>query len=88
VDGALRVKAGGAPVTTTLEKMSKSKKNGIGIDEAVARTSGDAVRLAVLFIGPPHADKEWTPTSLEGPWRFLLRPGASSSATRTAPACP
>ncbi len=68
-----RAAADGGPLSVSLERMSKSKKNGIGIDEAVARTSGDAVRLAVLFIGPPHADKEWTPTSLEGPWRFLLR---------------
>ncbi len=68
-----RVRADGRPLTVTLERMSKSKKNGIGIDEAVAKTSGDAVRLAVLFLGPPEANKEWTPTSLEGPWRFLLR---------------
>ncbi len=53
--------------------MSKSKKNGLGIDEAVAMTSGDAVRLAVLFLGPPEANKEWTSSGLEGPWRFLLR---------------
>ena len=68
-----RLRADGRPLTVSLERMSKSKKNGIGIDEAVARTSGDAVRLAVLFIGPPDADKEWTDSSLEGPWRFLLR---------------
>lgn len=68
-----KVRADGRPLTVTLERMSKSKRNGTGIDEAVARTSGDAVRLAVLFIGPPDADKEWTETSLEGPWRFLLR---------------
>ncbi|MBL9086107.1 MAG: leucine--tRNA ligase [Planctomycetia bacterium] len=72
-DGATRVKATGAPVTTTLEKMSKSKKNGVGIDEAVARYSGDAVRLAGLFLGPPDAEKEWTPNAIEGPWRFLLK---------------
>ena len=70
---APRRREGGEPLATSLERMSKSKKNGIGIDEAVARTSGDAVRLAVLFMGPPDADKEWTPASLEGPWRFLLR---------------
>ena len=68
-----KARADGRELTVTLERMSKSKKNGIGIDEAVARTSGDAVRLAVLFLGPPEANKEWTPTSLEGPWRFLLR---------------
>ena len=73
VDGATRVKGTGAPVTTTLEKMSKSKKNGVGIDEAVARYSGDAVRLAGLFLGPPDAEKEWTPNAIEGPWRFLLK---------------
>ena len=37
------------------------------------RAAQYCVRLAVLFLGPPEADKEWTPTSLEGPWRFLLR---------------
>ncbi len=61
-----RAKADGRALSVSLERMSKSKKNGIGIDEAVARTSGDAVRLAGLFIGPPHAEKEWTPTRSRG----------------------
>jgi len=73
VGGAARVKASGVPVAVTLEKMSKSKRNGVGIDEAVARYSGDAVRLAGLFLGPPAAEKEWTPNAIEGPWRFLLK---------------
>jgi len=83
---APRAKDDGRPLTVTLERMSKSKKNGIGIDEAVERTSGDAVRLAVLFLGPPEADKEWTPTSLEGPWRFLLRAWRAIVGDESAPA--
>src|SRR5207247_10156524 len=74
------------PLSVTLERMSKSKKNGTGIDDAVARTSGDALRLAVLFIGPPDQDKEWTPTSLEGPWRFLLRAWRTVVGTDERPA--
>jgi leucyl-tRNA synthetase len=72
-DGVLHVRGTDLPVAVTVERMSKSKRNGIGIDEAVASYSGDAVRLAVLFLGPPEADKEWTPSAMEGPWRFLLR---------------
>src|SRR5262245_5554731 len=53
-----RLRADGRALTVTLERMSKSKKNGTGIDAAVERTSGDALRLAVLFIGPPEQDKE------------------------------
>jgi leucyl-tRNA synthetase len=72
--GAHYAKGSGAPVTVAIERMGKSKKNGVNPDDVVASYGADALRLAALFMGPPAADKEWTgPGVLEGPWRFVLR---------------
>ncbi len=65
--------ATGEPVTVVLEKMSKSKKNGGDLDEQVARYGADTLRVAVLFMGPPDAEKQWEDSMAEGPWRFLCR---------------
>jgi leucyl-tRNA synthetase len=55
------------------EKKSKSKKNGGDLDEQVGRYGADALRVAVLFMGPPDAAKQWEDSMAEGPWRFLSR---------------
>ncbi len=56
-----------------LDKMSKSKVNDADLDHLVDRYGADAVRLAVLFGGPPTQDFEWTDGAIEGPWRFTQR---------------
>ena len=68
-----RVRATGKPVEVLLEKMGKSKKNGGDLDEQVARYGADTLRIAVLFIGPPEASKQWEDAMAEGPRRFLAR---------------
>jgi leucyl-tRNA synthetase len=54
-------------------KMSKSKGNVEGPDELVAEHGADAVRLYVLFMGPPDQAMEWRDSGVEGTSRFLRR---------------
>ena len=54
-------------------KMSKSKGNVVPPDEMVARHGADALRLYILFMGPPEDDKEWQDAGIEGTARFLAR---------------
>ncbi len=59
--------------TGLIEKMSKSKGNIVNPDDIIEKYGSDALRLYVLFIGPPEHDCEWHDTGLEGTKRFLVR---------------
>jgi len=65
-------KAGGR-VVAEMAVMSKSKQNGVSIEECTGRFGADAGRLYTLFIGPPERDKEWRDDGLIGMHRFLQR---------------
>jgi leucyl-tRNA synthetase len=54
-------------------KMSKSKGNIVAPDEHIRRYGADALRLYVLFMGPPEDDAEWTDGGIAGCYRFLQR---------------
>lgn len=56
-----------------VEKMSKSKGNVVNPDEMVQEYGSDALRMYMLFMGPPELDCEWQDTGLEGVKRFLNR---------------
>lgn len=56
-----------------VEKMSKSKGNVVNPDDIVNEYGSDALRLYILFMGPPELDCEWQDTGLEGCRRFLNR---------------
>ncbi|HYZ40290.1 MAG TPA: leucine--tRNA ligase, partial [Stellaceae bacterium] len=72
-DGRL-VDAAGRPVTTGRhEKMSKSKKNVVGLDTIVDTYGADTARLYLLSDSPPERDLEWTATGIEGIWRYVNR---------------
>ncbi len=68
------VDAAGRPVTAGRhEKMSKSKKNIVGLDAIVETYGADTARLYVLSDSPPERDLEWTETGIEGIWRYVNR---------------
>ena len=56
-----------------VEKMSKSKKNAVDPIEMIDIHGADALRLFVLFAGPPEKDKEWSDAGFEGAARYLQR---------------
>ncbi len=55
------------------EKMSKSKKNAVDPNEMIERNGSDALRLFILFAGPPEKDKEWSDEGFDGAERYLSR---------------
>ncbi|HXG64378.1 MAG TPA: leucine--tRNA ligase, partial [Blastocatellia bacterium] len=56
-----------------VEKMSKTKKNAVDPIEMIEIHGADALRLFVLFAGPPEKDKEWSDEGFEGAARYLQR---------------
>ena len=73
-DGALSRQADGEPVERgRLEKMSKSKKNVVGLERIVEAYGADTARLMLLSDSPPERDLEWTEAGIEGAWRYVNR---------------
>ncbi len=56
-----------------VEKMSKSRKNAVDPIEMIKIHGADALRVFVLFAGPPEKDKEWSDAGFEGAARYLQR---------------
>lgn len=61
------------PLAITVEKMSKSKYNGIDPMHLIARYGADTARLYVLFAAPPEKNLEWNSDGVEGLSRFVNR---------------
>jgi leucyl-tRNA synthetase len=55
------------------EKMSKSRGNVFGIDEAVEKYGVDAMRLFLLKAAPPEDTLDWTDEGIVGRVRFVQR---------------
>ncbi|HYW55003.1 MAG TPA: leucine--tRNA ligase, partial [Dongiaceae bacterium] len=55
------------------EKMSKSRGNVVGIDEAVEKYGVDAMRLFLLKAAPPEDTLDWTDEGIIGRVRFVQR---------------
>ena len=72
-DGNLFTKSGGVPVTTQIEKMSKSKLNVVNPDDVIDQFGADAIRLYEMFMGPLEMAKPWQTQGIEGIRRFLNR---------------
>jgi leucyl-tRNA synthetase len=69
-----RLSADGQPVHIGgIEKMSKSKNNGVDPQAMVDRFGADTVRLFSMFAAPPEQSLEWNEAGVEGMARFLRR---------------
>jgi leucyl-tRNA synthetase len=55
------------------KKMSKSLGNGVSLGEQLRAYGVDAVRLTLVFAGPPEDDIDWADMSPAGSLRFLQR---------------
>jgi leucyl-tRNA synthetase len=70
----LRGDASGAPVIIGgVEKMSKSKNNGVDPQALIDQYGADTARLFVMFAAPPEQQLEWSSAGVEGASRFLRR---------------
>jgi leucyl-tRNA synthetase len=69
-----QVDATGRPVVVgRLEKMSKSKKNVVGLEHIVENYGADTARLYLMSDSPPERDLEWTDAGIDGVWRYVNR---------------
>ncbi len=75
------VKGTATRVAQALEKMSKSKNNGVAPDDLVGSYGADTVRLHLMFMGPWEADnvwlwepgQDWDRSRINGVYRWLQR---------------
>ena len=71
---AARLREDGLPVIIgKMEKMSKSKNNGVDPQDMIDKYGADTVRLFVMFTTPPDQSLEWSDAGIEGAHRFLKR---------------
>ena len=61
------------------KKMSKSLGNGVSLGDQLAEFGVDAVRLTLVFAGPPEDDIDWADMS---PGRLAAVPAARLAAVR------
>ena len=66
--------ADGQPVIIGgVEKMSKSKNNGVDPQQIIDAYGADTARLFMMFASPPEQSLEWSDAGVEGAHRFLRR---------------
>jgi leucyl-tRNA synthetase len=68
-----KLKADNSPIKVAVEKMSKSKYNGVDPDDMVLIYGADAVRIFALFAAPAENELVWQETGIDGAVRFLQR---------------
>ena len=56
-----------------VEKMSKSKNNGIDPQTLIDQYGADTSRLSTMFAAPPEQQLEWSDSGVEGAARYLRR---------------
>jgi leucyl-tRNA synthetase len=84
ITGAV-LKADGKPVEIgAVEKMSKSKNNGVDPQAMVAKYGADTVRLFSMFASPPEMSLDWSENGVAGMARFLRRLWMFSRDARNA----
>mgnify|MGYP002655499622 FL=1 len=66
--------ADGEPVTIgKIEKMSKSKNNGVDPQTIMGEYGADTVRLYTMFTAPADQTLEWSDSALKGPYNFVKK---------------
>lgn len=65
--------AGNPVVIGGVEKMSKSKNNGVDPQALIDAYGADTARLFTMFAAPPEQQLEWSGAGVEGASRFLRR---------------
>ena len=69
-----KLKSDGQPVEIGgVEKMSKSKNNGVDPQSMIDAYGADTCRLFMMFASPPDMSLEWSDSGVEGASRFLRR---------------
>ena len=56
-----------------MEKMSKSKNNGVDPEALVKKYGADTARLYTMFTAPPESTLEWSESGVEGAHKYLRR---------------
>ncbi len=67
------LKTTGEPLTATVEKMAKTKMNGVNPDDVIREYGADVMRIYEMFMGEFELPKPWDPRAIEGVNRFLKR---------------
>lgn len=63
----------GEELVVKVEKMSKSKNNGVDPEVMIKKYGADTTRLFIMFTAPPEKELEWNENGLAGASRFLNR---------------
>ncbi|MBI4979069.1 MAG: leucine--tRNA ligase [Spirochaetes bacterium] len=72
-EAGLPAKENAGDVEVKIDKMSKSKRNGIDPDEMITHFGADAARVFILFASPPELDLEWSDDGIKGGFRYVGR---------------
>ncbi len=67
------LKASGEKLKVVVDKMAKTKLNGVNPDDVVAEHGADVLRLYEMFMGEFELPKPWDARAIEGCTRFLKR---------------
>ena len=71
---AATLRRDGQPVTIgAIEKMAKSKNNGVDPQALIEQYGADTARLFMMFAAPPDQALEWSDSGVAGAYRFLRR---------------
>ncbi len=72
-NGSYLLKKTGELLRSQVEKMSKSKLNGVTPDDIIEEYGADSLRLYEMFMGPLEKEKIWNTDAVNGCRRFLNR---------------
>jgi leucyl-tRNA synthetase len=72
-EGSYYSRKTGEELISQIDKMSKSKLNGISPDEIIEEFGADALRLYEMFMAPFDKEKVWSTDAVSGCRRFLNR---------------